>query len=184
MPRLCLLAGIVIWVNTRDHLPPHFHARFSGAEVRVNIADLSVLTGALPRAKERVLMQWAAVHQDELMRNWELARNGQPHEPIAPPRPRRPEMSHPVVDVTEVVVLDAQTVRVTFSDGVVKTRDLTPLLWGPVFDQIRTDACEFARVRIDPELGVLCWPNEADLDSEMLRYDDLWEQSIALARTA
>ena len=84
MPRLCLLAGIVIWVNTRDHLPPHFHARFSGAEVRVNIVDLSVLTGALPRAKERVLMQWAAVHQDELMRNWELARNGQPHEPIAP----------------------------------------------------------------------------------------------------
>ena len=93
-------------------------------------------------------------------------------------------MSHPVVDVTEVEVLRAQTVRVTFSDGVVKTRDLTPLLWGPVFDQIRTDACEFARVRIDHELGVLCWPNEADLDSEMLRYDDLWEQSIALARTA
>lgn len=48
MPRLCVLVGLVIWVNTRDHMPPHFHVRLSGAEVRASITDLSVLTPASP----------------------------------------------------------------------------------------------------------------------------------------
>ena len=47
MPRLCLLDGIVIWINTRDHLPPHFHARFSGDEVRVLLDDLLAAYRAL-----------------------------------------------------------------------------------------------------------------------------------------
>lgn len=84
MPRLCLLDGIVIWVNTRDHDPPHFHARFSGDEVRVELATLAVMTGGLTGAKQRLLLRWAAVHHAELVRNWELARKGLPHEPIAP----------------------------------------------------------------------------------------------------
>jgi Domain of unknown function (DUF4160) len=33
MPRLCYLDGIVIWINTRDHEPPHFHVRHSGDEI-------------------------------------------------------------------------------------------------------------------------------------------------------
>lgn len=37
MPRLCLLEGIVIWINTRDHLPPHFHAKHGDDEVRVEL---------------------------------------------------------------------------------------------------------------------------------------------------
>ena len=91
---------------------------------------------------------------------------------------------HPTVDVTGVEVLGGHRVRVTFDDGAVTTRDLSLLLWGPVFDTIRTDPTEFGAVTIDRELGVLGWPNGADLDSEMLRYDDLWEETIALARTA
>jgi hypothetical protein len=83
MPRLCLLDGIVIWVNTRDHLPPHFHARFSGDEVRIKLDDLTVMTGQISLGKQRLLLQWAAVHKTELVRNWELAREGLPHEPIA-----------------------------------------------------------------------------------------------------
>jgi hypothetical protein len=84
MPRLCLLDGIVIWVNTRDHLPPHFHAKYSGEEVRIKLEDLTVMTGRLSPAKQRLLLQWAGIHQDELVRNWDLARRGLPHEPIAP----------------------------------------------------------------------------------------------------
>lgn len=83
MPRLCLLEGIVIWVNTRDHLPPHFHAKYSGDEVRIELDSLAVLTGKLSPAKQRVLLAWAAAHRGELVRNWDLARQGLPHEPIA-----------------------------------------------------------------------------------------------------
>ena len=84
MPRLCLLNGIIIWVNTRDHLPPHFHARYSGDEVRIRLDDLTVMTGQLGPPKQRLLLAWAAIHKDELMRIWELARQGLPHEAIAP----------------------------------------------------------------------------------------------------
>ena len=84
MPRLCLLDGIVIWINTRDHLPPHFHARYSGDEVRIELENLTVLTGKLSPAKQRMLLAWATVHRCELVRNWDLASQGLPHESIAP----------------------------------------------------------------------------------------------------
>lgn len=84
MPRLCLLNGIIIWINTRDHLPPHFHASYGGDEVRIELDDLAVMTGRLSPAKQRLLLTWAAIHKDELVRNWDLARQGLPHEPIAP----------------------------------------------------------------------------------------------------
>lgn len=32
----------------------------------------------------RKLLRWAATHNAELVRNWYLARQGLPHEPIAP----------------------------------------------------------------------------------------------------
>ena len=50
----------------------------------MSITNLDVLTGSLTRQKQRLLLQWAAVHQGELMRNWELARRGEPHGPIGP----------------------------------------------------------------------------------------------------
>lgn len=84
MPRLCYLGGIVVWINTRDHEPPHFHARHGGDEIRVEIGTLDVMTGQLSSAKQRKLLRWAAAHNTELVRNWYLARQGLPHEPIAP----------------------------------------------------------------------------------------------------
>ncbi|MEI6374567.1 MAG: DUF4160 domain-containing protein [Actinomycetes bacterium] len=83
MPRLCLLDGIVIWINTRDHFPAHFHARLGADEVRVELDGLRVMSGRLSPAKQRLLMKCAAVHRRELVRNWELAQRGLPHEPIS-----------------------------------------------------------------------------------------------------
>ena len=88
MPRLCYLDGITIWINTRDHLPPHFHARYSGDEVRIELANMTVMTGRLPSTKMRVLLRWANAHKSELMRNWNLAQAGWPHKPIAPTLPK------------------------------------------------------------------------------------------------
>ena len=86
MPRLCVLDGIVIRMNTRDHDPAHLHAWYAGRTVRVELDHLTVVPSRdrFPHAQERLLLQWAAVHRDELVRNWERARQGLPHEPIAP----------------------------------------------------------------------------------------------------
>jgi hypothetical protein len=54
----------------------------------------------------------------------------------------------------------------TLDDGKIIERDVAPLLKGPVFARIRTDAAEFARVRV--EGGTVVWPNGADLCPDML----------------
>lgn len=89
-------------------------------------------------------------------------------------------MAHDTVNVTTVRVLGGHRVALTFDDDAHRERDLSPLLSGPVFDDIRSNADRFAEVGIDPELGVLCWPNGVDVDAELLRYDDLWDAAVRL----
>jgi Protein of unknown function (DUF2442) len=93
-------------------------------------------------------------------------------------------MAHPTVSVTAVELLGGHRVRLGFDDGVTVDRDLFPLLRGPVFDKIRGDPTEFATVTVDAELGVLCWSNGADIDAELLRYDDLWNEVLPVAHPA
>ncbi len=93
-------------------------------------------------------------------------------------------MDHPTVSVTAVQPLGGHRVRLSFDDGATVDRDLFPLLWGPVFDKIRNDPAEFAAVAVDPELGVVCWSNGADIDAELLRYDDLWNAALPVAHPA
>ncbi|MFO7675012.1 MAG: DUF4160 domain-containing protein [bacterium] len=51
MPKISEFYGIAIYVYYREHLPPHFHARYGDGEVLVAIEDLSVLRGRIaPRA--------------------------------------------------------------------------------------------------------------------------------------
>jgi hypothetical protein len=93
-------------------------------------------------------------------------------------------MAHETVNITALELLGGHRVRMTFDDGAQRERDLSPLLTGPVFDAIRTNPTVFAKVHIDPELGVLCWPNGVDIDAELLRYDDLWDEAIGLTPSA
>lgn len=86
--------------------------------------------------------------------------------------------------ITGVVVLGGHRVAVTFDDGARRERDLSPLLTGPVFDDIRSNPDRFAEVGIDSELGVLCWPSGVDVDAELLRYDDLWDEAVRLTYSA
>jgi hypothetical protein len=71
------------------------------------------------------------------------------------------------VKVTRVERLGEYRLRLTFSDGVVGDIDLAAELWGEMFEPLR-DPIQFDRVRVDPELGTLMWPNGADLDPEGL----------------
>jgi hypothetical protein len=67
-----------------DHDPPHFHVRYSGQKALIGIETLTLLRGGLaPRALALVL-EWAALHQTELMEDWTLAREEAELKPIAP----------------------------------------------------------------------------------------------------
>ena len=54
-----------------------------------------------------------------------------------------------------------------FADGLSGEIDLAAELWGPVFEPLQ-DKEQFARVRADPDLDTIVWPNGADLSPEWL----------------
>jgi hypothetical protein len=53
--------------------------------------------------------------------------------------------------VREVRVVVSRTFEMTFDDGALRTIDLTPLLWGPVFAEIAADDEAFNAVHLAPE---------------------------------
>lgn len=79
MPELSRFLGIVIFMNYRDHQPPHFHARYNDYEITVEI-ETGVITGKMPRRALNLVLEWSDRHQDELRENWLLARE---HKPLA-----------------------------------------------------------------------------------------------------
>lgn len=84
MPKISEFFGISIYMYFREHGPPHFHARYAGQEALIGIEDLSVLRGELnPRARGLVA-EWASRHREELLHNWQRARNHEPLEQIEP----------------------------------------------------------------------------------------------------
>ncbi|AWZ49898.1 DUF4160 domain-containing protein [Hathewaya limosa] len=84
MPEISLFFGIRVTINYNDHVPPHFHAEYNGNKVLVDIINCKVLKGYLPKRQLKLILAWTEIHKDELMQNWELARNQQPLYRIAP----------------------------------------------------------------------------------------------------
>lgn len=73
-------------------------------------------------------------------------------------------------DIVAVEALGGHRLRLMFADGLVSDLDLAKKLEsaiGPVFAALR-DPAFFARVRIDPELATVMWPNGADLAPDVL----------------
>ena len=67
-----------------EHNPPHFHARYGSDRAALEIASLRVLEGKLPSRALGLVVEWASQHQEELMMNWEAARNDRPPKKIQP----------------------------------------------------------------------------------------------------
>jgi hypothetical protein len=83
MPTISVFYGIKITMNYNDHDPPHFHAEYQEWEVIIDIRTGSV-EGKMPRRALNLLWMWLDDHRDELLANWERARNRVPLLPIAP----------------------------------------------------------------------------------------------------
>ena len=65
-PKISEFFGITIYVYWRDHGPAHFHAMYAGEQATVSIEDLRVLTGRLSPRALGLVMEWAALHREEL----------------------------------------------------------------------------------------------------------------------
>jgi hypothetical protein len=84
MPEISRFFGIVIGIYWKEHGVPHFHAKYGEHRASFSIADLSLLEGRLPPRVAGLVLEWAFLHQAELMDNWNLAAVKKPLRDIPP----------------------------------------------------------------------------------------------------
>ena len=84
MPEVSRFYGIVIQIFFRDHEPPHFHAKCGSHDAVIDIEDVAINRGDLPRTARRLVLEWAALHRDELLVAWKRARRGEAPGRIPP----------------------------------------------------------------------------------------------------
>lgn len=70
MPQISRFFGIIISMYYDDHEPPHFHAMYGEFSIKINITDFSVISGYFPSRALGLVMEWASLHQNELLDNW------------------------------------------------------------------------------------------------------------------
>jgi hypothetical protein len=78
-------------------------------------------------------------------------------------------MARKLTRITRAQALDGFWLRLWLSDGSVVERDVSALLWGPVFERLRSDPEFFASARADH--GTVAWPGDVDLCPDVLIWD-------------
>lgn len=86
MPTISAFYGILIRMYFDDHAPPHFHAVYGDHEAIIDINALNVVRGSLPRRALELALDWAELHKNELLIDWELCAAKQPPKSIEPLR--------------------------------------------------------------------------------------------------
>jgi hypothetical protein len=77
MPQIAIFMGIVITMYYNDHNPPHFHAEYNGQTAEILISPVGLRSGSLPSRVLGLVIEWAQGHNQELLDNWERARQKQ-----------------------------------------------------------------------------------------------------------
>lgn len=84
MPTISEFYGIQIRMYFADHNPPHFHAMYGDHEFVVGISPILVIAGQGPPRVRSMVLEWAALHQEELLEDWNRCRSAQMPLPIPP----------------------------------------------------------------------------------------------------
>jgi len=74
MPEISRFYGIVIRMFYDEHNPPHFHAQYGEFNAVIKINDYALSEGYLPPKALGLVTEWANIHREELLKNWQLAR--------------------------------------------------------------------------------------------------------------
>ena len=84
MPVLSKFYGIVIRMLFIHPFKAHFHAFYDRWELVVSIAPVKILQGDAPARVQRMVLEWANQHQQELMNAWSRLGQAQQPKPIEP----------------------------------------------------------------------------------------------------
>lgn len=75
MPKISEFYGIVIYMYYLDHNPPHFHAVYGDYNALIDIENVELITGFLPKKKLNLVLAWCEIHKVDLLLNWEYSKN-------------------------------------------------------------------------------------------------------------
>ena len=72
MPEIARFYGLIIkmFFMQSKHNPPHFHALYGEYMGEFDINTLEILEGDLPPRAVKLVQEWAAIHQAELLDMW------------------------------------------------------------------------------------------------------------------
>jgi hypothetical protein len=76
-------------------------------------------------------------------------------------------MSHPIYRIVSFELVGPYALRLTFDDDTTQSIDFRPVLHGELYGPLK-DVELFNKVKIDPEVHTLVWPNGADFDPATL----------------
>ena len=85
-------------------------------------------------------------------------------------------------DITAVEVIGDFRLQLTFDDGTVGEVDFAERDWRGVLEPLH-DPAYFSRVRVDPEVGTVAWPDGVDLAPEPL-YEEARRNPVEPASSA
>ncbi|MDD5773840.1 MAG: DUF4160 domain-containing protein [bacterium] len=72
MPEISRFLGIIISMYYNEHTPPHFHAKYGEFRASFSINELKLIEGDLPKRIISLVLEWAFLHREELLEDWEL----------------------------------------------------------------------------------------------------------------
>ncbi len=84
MPQISVFLGIIIRMYFDDHNPPHFHANYAEHQAIIDIKKMELWSGYLPPRVLGLVIEWTAIHQTELIDNWDKAMRQEKLLPIKP----------------------------------------------------------------------------------------------------
>ena len=84
MPIISQFYGIIIKMFYNDHAPPHFHAIYGEYELVVGISPITIIVGKAPNRVRSMILEWTALHQQELLDNWNRCRQAKAPLSIEP----------------------------------------------------------------------------------------------------
>jgi len=71
MPVISSFYGILIKMYFGDHTPAHFHAQYGEFAAQIRITDFGIEAGYLPPKALSLVIEWASLHKEELIENWQ-----------------------------------------------------------------------------------------------------------------
>ena len=57
-------------MHFNDHNPAHFYAKYGNFKVIIAIDNLAIIEGNMPPKALSIVIEWASIHQKELLINW------------------------------------------------------------------------------------------------------------------